>query len=180
MKVFLLAAALAASVQAQQIAGVENNYDARKIIEAVIKSDQDLRPILSSLNTREWYESKGAPSTYNLQWQSAQNELHYVETAGNSVLQHVDSLPSLLDLYFRMEALELTARSLAEGARQYAPRDQAQTLDAWVGQGFEARRRMREYMQDVATEVEQNFKIADEEAQRCRAAITKVPPTKRK
>ncbi len=123
---------------------------------------------------------KGAPSTYNLQWQTAQDELRYVEIAGNTVLQHVDNVPSLLDLYFRMEALELTARSLDEGARQYAPRDQAQKLDAWVGQGFEARRRMREYMQDAATALDQNFKIADEEAQRCRAEITKVPSSKRK
>jgi hypothetical protein len=169
------------ALAAQQIAGVENNYDARKLVQAAIQADQDLKPILANLNPRDWYEKKGAPSTYNLQWQTAQDELRYVEIAGNMVLQHVDSLPPLLDLYYRMEALELTARSLDQGAQQYAPRQDADKLDRWVGHGFEVRRRMREYIQDVATSLEQNFKIADEEAQRCRAAITKVPPaTKRK
>lgn len=170
----------AAAQQQPQIAGLESNYDARNLVEAAIKANQDLRPILDSLHPREWYEAKGAPATYNMQWQTAQNELHYVEIAGNAALQHVDSLSAMIDLYYRMEALEFTARSLDEGALQYAPRPEAQKLDAWIGQGFESRRRMREYIQDLATSLEQNFKIADEEAQRCRAELMQVPQSKKR
>jgi hypothetical protein len=172
--------ALAVYAQQQQpVTGVETNWDARRLVSAALKADQDLRPILASLNPRDWYENKGAPSTYTLQWQSAQDQVKYVETAGNSVLQKVDSLPPLIELYYRMESLELTARSLNQGAQQYAPRPDAEKLDRWVGQAFDARRRMREYIEDLATSLEQNYKIADEEAQRCRGSITRVPASKR-
>lgn len=164
---------------AQQIAGVETNYDARNLVQAALKSNADLGPVLANLNPKEWYEKKGAPSTYTLQLQSAQDELRYVQIAGDRVLQKVDSLPPLIDLYYRMEALELTARSLDQGAQAYAARGDAERLDRWIGQAFESRRRMREYIEDAATSLEQNFKVADEEAQRCRAAITKVPPKRK-
>jgi hypothetical protein len=173
--VLLCAAFHVQTLWSQAVTGLETNWDARKLVADAVKVNDALLPILTSLHPQEWYEKKGAPSTYNLQWQSAQDQVRYVQIASNMVLQHVDSLPPLIELYYRMEALESTARSLSQGADQYAPRTDAEKLDRWVGGAFEGRRRMREYMEDLATSLEQNFKIADEEAQRCRGTITKTP-----
>lgn len=169
----------AATLQAQQMAGVETNYEARNLIDASVKADQNLRQILEALHTQDWVNLKGAPGSYNVQWQSAQNQIHYVEQVSASLAQHIDDVPSLLDLYFRMESIELTARSLAQGAEQYAARPESEKLNRWIGQAFESRRRLREYISDAAASLEQNFKVADAEAQRCRAEMIKTPSSKK-
>jgi hypothetical protein len=64
---------------------------------------------------------------------------------------------------------------VSEGAQRYANAADAGRLAQWVAHAFDTRQRLREYIRDLAVSLEQNFKIADEEAQRCRGMITKVP-----
>ncbi len=90
--------------------------------------------------------------------------------------QQPESLSLALDMYFRLEALETTARSVDEGAQKYADRPTADRLDRVIAQNFGSRERLRDYIRDLASSTEQNFKIADEEAQRCRGIISKEPP----
>jgi hypothetical protein len=82
-----------------------------------------------------------------------------------------------MDLYFRLEALEFSSRALNEGVQRYADRPAAEQLATYLARNFESRQRFREYLKDLATNVEQNYKIADEEAQRCRALVSKNPVT---
>jgi hypothetical protein len=158
-----------------QPAGVETVWDARKIIDAVSKNDEQLKPVLGDLNPKQWYEQKGAPSTYVIQWQAAQRELNDVEVTKRQVSLKPDSLSGVLDLYFRMEALEESARSVDEGAKRYADRQTADQLTRLVAGNFDARQRLRDYIRDLSTDLESNFKIADEEAQRCRGMISREP-----
>jgi len=159
------------------IAGLETPWDAKKIVVSLEQTDQKLQPMLARLNPQAWYDQKGAPSTYILQWQTAQQELRDVETTTKMLEQKVDSLPAALDVYFRMEALELTARNLQEGAQRYADRATADQLTQLLAQNFTDRERFRDYIKDLATSTEQNFKIADEEAQRCRTMLSQPPRT---
>lgn len=162
--------------------GVETSWDARKIIDGVVKDDQQLKPLLSALDPKEWYEKKGAASTYVIQWQTAQKQLSDLETTAQQVTRKVDSLPDVLDLYFRMEALEETTRSLSEGAKKYADRPTSDRLSKLVAGNFDNRQRLREYIRDLSADLEANYKIADSEAQRCRGIISKepLPPKMRK
>ena len=89
--------------------------------------------------------------------------------------QKTDSLSLALDTYFRLEALDVTTRSFEEGAQRYANRATADKLNALIARNFNNRERLRDYIRDLAANTEQNFKIADDEAQRCRAMITNVP-----
>lgn len=178
---YCLCAVAQAAVQAQT-QGVETAWDAKKIIDAVSKNDEQLKPVLGSINPKQWYEQKGAPSTYVIQWQTAQQELNDVEVTAKQVSLKPDSLPGVLDLYFRLEALEQSARSVDEGAKRYADRQTADQLTRLVAGNFDARQRLREYIRDLSTDLEANFKIADSEAQRCRGMISKepLPSNKRK
>lgn len=164
---------------APPIAGLETPWDARQIVAQVEKSDEKLQPVLTNLNPQRWYDEKGAPSTYIVQWQTAQQELRDVETTTQMLEQKIDSLSMALDVYFRLEALEVTARSLNEGAQRYADRATADRLNALIAQNFTSRERFRDYIKDLATTTEQNFKVADEEAQRCRAVMSQQPPPKK-
>lgn len=158
--------------QAPPIAGLETPWDARQIVAAVGQSNEKLRPAIAQLNPQKWYDDKGAPSTYIVQWQTAQQQVNDIATTTKVLEQKVDSLAAALDVYFRLEALDVTARSLEEGAQRYADRTTADQLARLLAENFGDRERFRDYIKDLATSTEQNFKIADEEAQSCRVALS--------
>jgi hypothetical protein len=155
--------------------GLENPWDVRVIIAAIDKDAAKLRPLLARLSPQQWYDEKGAPTTYILQLQTAQRQINDVNITTKMLSAKTEDLALALDEYFRLEALDLSARSLAEGARKYGPRGQADQLDALIASNFSNRERFREYLKDLAASTQQNFKIADEEAQRCRGIISKEP-----
>lgn len=165
--------------QAPPVAGLETPWDARQIVTQVEQNDEKLRPVLTNLHPQRWYDEKGAPSGYILQWQTAQQQLNDVVTTTRLLEQKIDSLSAALDVYFRLEALEVTARSLDEGAQRYGDRATADQLTRLIAQNFTSRERFREYIKDLASTTEQNFKIADEEAQRCRGIISQQPLPKK-
>ncbi len=161
--------------QAQAEAGLETPWDVRKILTNITNDDQQLQPLLAQMNPQQWYDQKGAPSTYIIQWQTAQRQLNDVNYVTRQLNQKTESLSLALDTYFRLEALEVTTRSLQEGAQRYANRATADKLNALIAHNFNDRERFRDYIRDLATSTEQNFKIADEEAQRCRGIISREP-----
>ena len=164
-----------AAVSQQTQSGVETGWDARRIIDAIGKINKEMKPVLLSISPQEWYEKKGAPSTYVIQWQTAQRQVSDVDITAPRFAQKTDSLPLGLDLYFRLEALETTARSVDEGAKKYADPSAAAKLTALLAANFDGRQRLRDYLRDLAADQEQNFKIADAEAQRCRGMISREP-----
>ncbi len=161
--------------QAQAEAGLETPWDVQKILSTVVNDSQQLQPVLAQINPQQWYDQKGASTTYIIQWQTAQRQLQDVLYKTRELSQKTESLSLALDTYFRLEALEVTTRSLQEGAQRYATRATADRLNAVLAHNFNDRERFRDYIRDLAASTEQNFKIADEEAQRCRGIISKVP-----
>jgi hypothetical protein len=169
---------------AQQPTPVANGIDApwgvRKILDDLVADDEKLRSVFATLNPQEWYSKKGAPSAYVQQLQMGQRQLNDIVISSKQLAQKTDSLPLALDSYFRLEALETTARSLGEGAQRYGDRHTADQLNTLVAHSFTTRQRFRDYIQDLAKSQEQSFRVADEEAQRCRGMISKQPaPAKR-
>ena len=161
--------------EAQAESGLENPWDVRNIISVIDKDTAKLRPLLTQLNPQQWYDRKGAPTTYILQLQTAQRQVNDIDVTTKLLSQKTDDLALALDEYFRLEALDFSARSLADGARRYGPPGQADRLDALVAANFDNRERFRQYLKDLGTSLQQNFKIADEEAQRCRGIISREP-----
>jgi hypothetical protein len=130
------------------------------------------------MRTQEWESQKGASSVYTTQWQTAHQQLSDVVSTSRLLAQKTESLPLALDEYFRLEALEVTTRSLLEGVTKYGERSTADQLSGLIARNFNARERFRDYIRDLATSQEQDFKAADAEAQRCRAMISKQPAAK--
>ncbi len=184
----LLICALAAGCYAQNPAinapapiGVENAWDVRTILSNLSKDGSELKPLLDGLKPQQWYEAKGAPTTYILQWQTAERQLNDVTTVTKALALKTDSLSLALDDYFRLEALDVTTRSLEEGVRKYDGRPVADRFTQLIARNFNNRERFRDYIRDLASSTEQNFKIADQEAQRCRGIISKEPaPTSKR
>ena len=162
-------------LQAPVTAGLETPWDVRTILARLTSDTDQLKTVIDHLSPQQWLERKGAPSTYILQWQAAQQQLTDVSTVTKQLTQKTESLPLALDDYFRFEVLDVTTRSLEEGVRRYGERSLADKLSQLIASNFNNRERFRDYIRDLATSTEQNFKIADEEAQRCRGIISKEP-----
>ena len=162
-----------ADARQSPVAGLENPWDVRKIIADLQNDTSNLEPLLRQINPQEWYDKKGAPSTYIVQWQSAQQQLSGVLSAAQLFAQKTEGLSLALDTYFRVESLEVAERALLEGVRKYDTPANAGKLDALISHNFTSRERIRGYLRDLASTTEQNFKIADGEAQRCREMISR-------
>lgn len=156
-------------------AGLESAWTLRSILDDLIKDNEKLEPLLAQMNPQEWVAKKGASDVYVQQWQSARTQLTEAMSASKSLAQKTESLPLALDAYFRLEALEVTSRSLQEAVTRYGDRFTADQLNGLIARNFSRRERFRDYIRDLAASSETNFKIADEEAQRCRGMISREP-----
>ncbi len=153
------------------MAGLQEPGDVRSILAGLLKDNKQMKPVLASMNPQAWYDKKGAPSAYILQHQTAQRQLNDLLYSAKMLSQKTGDLSLALDTYFRIEALAVTARSLDEAAHKYGNRANADTLQNLMARNFNSRQKLRDYVRSLAINLEQNFKIADEEAQRCRVSV---------
>ena len=137
--------------------------------------NQKLKPLIDQMHPQEWL-ANGAPPTYASQYLDARSRMEDVMRAVKNLSQRTESLSAALDTYFRMEALEIVGRSLVECIQKYGERKTAEQLSTLIAQNFTNRQKFREYLRDLSSEREQEFKVADQEAQRCRGMISKEPP----
>jgi hypothetical protein len=156
-------------------AGLESAWTLRTILDELLKDNEKLEPLLAQMNPQEWVSKKGASAVYIQQWQTAHTQLNEVLAASKLLAQRTESLPLALDDYFRLEALEVTSRSLEEAVTRYGDRFTADQLNGLIARNFSRRERFRDYIRDLAASSELNFKLADEEAQRCRGIISREP-----
>jgi hypothetical protein len=157
-----------------KLAGVQTPWDVRAMINKLIEDNENFAPVLDTIHPQDWV-AKGASPVYVQQLQQAQQQTHDVVYTSKLLAQKTDQLSLALDEYFRLEALDSTVRSLGEGLRRYADRASADKLDALIAHNFSAREQFRDYLSSLVTTGEQNFKVADQEAQRCRGIISREP-----
>jgi hypothetical protein len=155
--------------------GLESAWTVRVILDELLKDNEKLEPLLAQMNPQEWFAKKGASDVYIQQWQTAHTQLKDFLATSRLLAQKTEDLPLALDDYFRLEALEVTSRSLLEAVTRYGDRFTADQLNSLIARNFSRRERFRDYIRDLAATSAQNFKLADEEAQRCRGIISKEP-----
>jgi hypothetical protein len=154
--------------------GLEAPWDVKRMLSNLNSEIEKLKPLLDQMHPKQWIDN-GAPPTYVSQYQDTQDRVKDAVRASQALASRTDSLSLAIDAYFRMEALENVARSLEQGIRKYGEPRIADQLAALISQDFSNRQRLREYLTDLSVEREQEFKIADEEAQRCRGIISREP-----
>jgi hypothetical protein len=135
-----------------------------------------VKPILERLTPDQWVRG-GAPSAYVEQWQSARQETGYVANASQAFEKQPEKLTLALDAYFRWESLQARLATLAEGARKYQDPAIGDLLVRVVGDNSANRDKVRQYIGDLATQKEEEFGVADREAQRCRGVLSRQAPS---
>jgi hypothetical protein len=145
-------------------------WDAKQMLLDTAAEVRKFTPLLEQMHPQQWLDN-GAPPAYASQYLSARDRIADVQRALTGLSNRPDSLSLAVDTYFRMEALEIVLRSLNECVRKYGESRTADQLASSMAAEFNAREKFRGYLRDLSTQREQDFKVADEEAQRCRGMI---------
>lgn len=170
----LLAPVSAFAQTASPAGGVSSEWDVRRLLDALSLQTQHLRSVIGQVKTDDMV-ANGAPQTYIAQWSAAQTELGYLLASTVNLSKQPERMPLALDAFFRMQAMEATLGSVFEGIRKYQNPALADLLQSVVNENSTNRDRLRQYIQDLAVQKEQEYQVADQEAQRCRGALLHQP-----
>lgn len=157
-----------------QSGGLAPEWEVRNQLTALAQHVQRFKPIVDQVKPQEWV-SQGAPAAYVDQGKRVQAEIGYLLTSVQVLADQPQKLTAALDTYFRMQSLDLLLRSYEAGIRKYQNPALADLLQGVMGQTAADRQKLRQYVLDLATDREVAFKVADEEAQRCRAVLSRQP-----
>jgi hypothetical protein len=172
-RLFALALVFQFCAAAQQ-AGVPMDWDVQKLVQAIAAQSGRFLPLVDQIRPKEWLAS-GASGTYVQQWDEAHSQAQSVKVSSDNLVREPERLTAALDTYFRLQSLEVVLTSLIEGVRKYQNPALADLLRSVLSENNASRQQLRQYLVDLATNKEQEFKVMDEEAQRCRTAISKQP-----
>jgi hypothetical protein len=178
---FLAAASLCpAQNSPAQTAELTPAWTISKAIEDLVQQTQRLAPILDEVKPEDWID-KGAPAAYIEQRDSVRNEIGYLRQTATQLSKKPDSLPGALQVYLRLQALESMLDSLSQGVRRYQNPALADLMQAAISDNDVHRGRLKDYLVELAETREAEFRIMDEEAQRCRASqLRQRTPAKKK
>jgi len=158
-------------------ASVSAPWDIKDTIVSLSAQTARLKPVLDQLMPDEWVKN-GASPTYVAQWHSAQRELGDVETASAALEKQPEKLSVALNLFFRIQTMETGLTSLVDGVRHYQNPAVGDLIVGIVAENSANRDKLRQYLTDLADQQEQEFAVADKEAQRCRVQLNRQPAPK--
>src|SRR6266567_6630815 len=171
---FIVLATLLAAAATAQPQGVPEEWDVRTLVHNLEIQAQHLQPVLDQVKPDTWV-AKGAPDAYVTQWKSSEAELRYLLQSSKAFAKQPDRLPLALETLFLMQAMDTMLGSLIDGIRKYQNSATGDLVQGVMNENSGNRERLRQYIVDLAAQKEQEFQIADKEAQRCRGTLLNQP-----
>jgi hypothetical protein len=163
----------ACSLRSQQ-AGMQNEWDIHKTLDAIALHADRLAPFVEQIHPENWIAA-GAPQTYVAQAKTCRNEAKGVAAAARDLSRGPEKLTGALQLLFRIRTFETLLGSLGEGVRKYQNPPMAEMLNSALAENSGNLDRLQQYILELATAREQEFRVADQEAQRCRQSLSRQP-----
>ena len=145
----------ACCVRAQQ-AGMQNDWDVHKTLAAIAVHADRLAP-------------------YAAQAKGCRDEVRGIAAAARALSQNPDKLTEELQLLFRIRTFESRLASLGEGLRKYQNPPMADMLSSGVAENAGNLQRLEQYVLELSAAKDQEFHVADQEAQRCRQSLSRQP-----
>ncbi|HYO81997.1 MAG TPA: hypothetical protein VES20_11380 [Bryobacteraceae bacterium] len=179
--------ASAAVLHAQASSGAESvsvapEWDVRAHLNDLVRDVAGYESLLRRMDVDHWI-GRGAPEVYRRQLMSAQEAFQHLSAATDKLARQPELLSAAIEVMFQLERMELLVGSLRDGARKWQSEEFANTVTTAMAANTSHRERLRQHIRDVAVVREQEFQIANQEAQRCRGMLTNpvpAPPAERR
>ncbi len=181
LAVLWCAAALGAQTPAPanpQPAGFETAWEIAPVFTEISAHAGRLAAALEKIDGQAWVK-KGASDTYVSQLDSSRQQARALGTEAKALAANPDKLSAALVVLFRIQGLDAMLTSIEEAMGRYQGPAAAQALAGLAAENGANRDRVQNYVVNLASEREQDLKVMDEEAQRCRSAVTSVPAAAR-
>lgn len=133
-----------------------------------------IEPMIEQLKPNDWVE-KGAPDTYVAQWNSVMQQLKAIQTDMSALVQHPEQMTECMKALFRVQASHQILNSLMGGLRRYQNPAMADLIESVSAEDQANIDRLEQYILQLAAEQEQQYAVVDNEAQRCRATLSRQP-----
>jgi hypothetical protein len=159
---------------AQQARGIAPEWEVRNQLTMLSTHVRRIGPLLDQLDPQEWVK-EGAPAAYVDQLKRTRTEIGYLVDSADRLAAHPSRLTVALETFLRMQSVDAMLRSVVIGVRKYQNPAVADLLQSLISATNVDRDALRQYLVDLAADREQQFKIMDEEAQRCRAVLSRPP-----
>jgi len=163
---------VAVSCVSAQPSTMLNDWDIHKTLDAIALHADRLAPFVDQIHPENWIAA-GAPQAYVSQAKTCHSELLAIAAAARELSRNPEKLTGALQLLFRIRTLETMLASLGEGLRKYQNPPMAEMLQGAVAEDAGNRDRLQQYSLELAIAKEQEFHVADEEAQRCRQSLSR-------
>jgi hypothetical protein len=155
-----------------QTASTLTEHDAVQLFNEVAEQTAKLAPMIEQIHTNEWI-AKGAPPTYSQLRDGAVAQNKAIVSGMKALTQNPTKLSDGMTILFRMQSMEMELISLDPGLRKYQNAALADLISSILAEGHRDRDRFRDYVVDLTRSKEQQFEVADKEAQRCRESLSK-------
>jgi hypothetical protein len=153
-------------------AGLETGWEIAPALQETSAHAARLLGALSRINAEAWV-ANGASETYVAQLQSSKEQARAITDGAKALARNPERLSALIELLIRIQSLDNMVGSLAEGTRKYQGRlADAQALVSLASENDANRDRLQQYTVSLARDREEEFKVMDQEAQRCRGIVT--------
>lgn len=166
----------ASSPTSPTVVGLENDWDIAPVLQEIAKHTDKLIPALDRIDARSWVD-QGASETYAEQVQLAKDMAKEVAATARELAENPEQLAASINVFIRMKNLDMMLVSLEEGIRKYQKPADAQALAGLEVEASRSREQFQRYIINLAAAREQDLKVMDVEAQRCRSLVTAPPPS---
>ena len=158
-------------LQAQQPT-MQNDWDIRKTLDSIALHADRMAPFVDQIQPENWL-AVGASEAYVAQAKTCRGEVRAIASSARDLNHTPEKLTGVLQLLFRIRALESMLGSLGEGLRKYQNPPMADMLNGAVAENAGNRDRLQQYALELAIAKEEECHVADEEAQRCRQSLSR-------
>lgn len=157
---------------AEPLPGLETGWEIAPALQATSAHATRLLNALGRINAEAWV-ADGASETYVAQLKSSKEQAQAIADGAKALARNPERLSAMIELLIRIQSLDNMVGSLAEGTRKYQGRlADAQALVALASANDGNRERLQQYVVSLARNREEEFKVMDQEAQRCRSIVT--------
>jgi hypothetical protein len=155
--------------------GVTAEWDVRSYMTQLVADVQRMRSLLNRVDAPHWV-SRGAPEAYIQQSKSSLDAMEHLVAATEDLSRQPEKLSAAIETFFQLERMELLVASLNNGVRKWQSEHTANEMSEALSANMVHRDRLRQHIRDLASARENEQRIMNEEAQRCRGMLTREAP----
>ena len=173
-RAFALLVLLAGTLAAQS-PGVMPVWEVRDAGTALEKHIQVVSGLLEQYHPEQWIAA-GAPAIYVEQVKQARQFNTYLGQQAQALARDPEKLSVVLDVVFRLDHVNSLLESVTQGLRLHQNPGIADLMNEAISRNSTTREQLKQYAYQLTLDREKEWEVANSEAQRCRAVLSKQPP----